>query len=155
MKEKKSSWLRNLILGLFLLAAGILLMLFVEAPPLVPSSAYTVTYSVNGHKYNDGKVYRAFNFDSKSYAFLPQVDGLYRFIGIDRSSQRAFVPGIFSEPFFGWNCIHRDVRGCNLNNPKLEGGWKIVFHSDGVDLSSQWLTWQSTPQLLTVRLSDN
>jgi hypothetical protein len=148
---RKCLSIRNVFLGLALLLAAMMILLFSLAPPLIPSGAYKIDYSVNGIEYHDGKVYQTLSLNEKSYLYLPHLDDLYRYISIDWRLRKVMLPGVYQEPLFGWACLHFDVPGASINNDKFENPWEINFRSNGVALSNQKQQWPV--QLVTIDVS--
>lgn len=138
--------LKRMTLTAVLLLAVVLILGLLFARPLLPSSAYTVIATLDGHPIKAELFHPPF-IPGLYYVHLPEAQpNRYRWFGVALSRNSVFSSG----PYSGWwgiRYIHTDQAhgGVNLTSGKIEDFWKVSFLSGGVQFSNASLTVTLTP----------
>jgi hypothetical protein len=127
-----------LILGVAMFA----LWLLWHAPPLRPSSDYSVTYFVAGELHSDAQLFRPIGFSARYYIFVPSpAESRYRWFAVDFGRHLAARPAVKPRGPFGGPSINRDQPiGILLTQPKIEDTWEVSFTERGVHFSNATLS---------------
>lgn len=129
------------LLGVAVLALGLLF-----ARPLLSSSAYTVTATLDGHPIKAELFHPPFK-SGLYYVHLPEAQpNRYHWFGVAFSRQSVFSPIALYNGWLGIRYIHTDqAHGVSLTDSKIEDQWKVSFPSGGVQFSNASLTVTLTP----------
>jgi len=138
MKTKKRLMAVAVIVAL-VVAVG--LWLLWNAPPLLASSDYLVTYSVSGEPHSDAQLFRAVGIPSRYYISLPSPPApQYRWFAVDFSNHLVALPAFGVTCPCGSPCVHRDQAfGLVLPDAKTGDIWKVTFVPNGVEFSNATL----------------
>ena len=131
---------RAFVAGAAIALLAMLALAFV-APPLIPSSAYTVRYAVYDIAKHDARVYKPFLISKRYYVHLSSTGRTeVSWFGVDFERGLAFAP---SNPYFcplGFYFLHRDQSvGVDLRDKKV-GDWTVDFTDRGVAFSGEGLS---------------
>jgi hypothetical protein len=121
--------------------AAIALWLLWYAPPLRPSSDYSVAYSVSGQPHLDARLYRPVGIPSRYYIYVPAPSApRYHWFLVDFSTRVAFHPSFGGTCPWGSPCVNRDQQlGLPLTDAKTEDTWQVSFNVNGVQFSNATL----------------
>lgn len=127
---------RWIFIGLALITAFLVAAVSL-CPPLVPTSAYSVTYSVDGQSYTDAKVSRSVLRGHPIYLQLPALHThRYRSFVVDWKGGHVFRGGPYHSPL-GFDYIHSDQGyGLGLTDSKMETVWTISSESGIITFSN-------------------
>jgi hypothetical protein len=139
--RSKTSWSLAAVF-LIVLAVAVGRWLLWYAPPLRPSSDYTVTYSVDNQSHSDAQLFRPVGISSRYYILVPSSSRPeYRWFVVD------FANGLAALPLFGVTCpcgspcVHRDqALGVQLTGSKVGDHWQVSVTPDAASFSNRTMS---------------
>ena len=119
---------RILIIGASIAASiGIAYLYF--APPLIPTASLRATCTIDGKPVDGVRVFKPLFVSDVHYIRLPQpVHRYYQWFLIRWTQNSVSLPVAIWKADSAFKHVHRDqIKGVNLQNPKAEDGWNVVF----------------------------
>ena len=108
------------------------------SPPLFPALTARATCTVGGNPVNSVRVFAPLFVTSVHYIRLPQpVDKRYQWFLVRWSKQSVSTPIAIWKADSVFRHVHRDqIKGINLQHPKIEDTWRVVFDKTTVQFSN-------------------
>ena len=136
---------KYIVLAVILFFVGVVASGLFFVQPLLPSSAYVTTATLDGAP-TRAELLSPLALSGLYYVHLPDVQPpplypwrRYRYLGIAFSRQSVFRGPIYGSD--GFPFIHTDqAGGIRLNDPKIEDHWSVAFTADGVQFSNSSLS---------------